>query len=180
VTVARYVALLRGINVGGHRRLPMADLRDLLTGLGYTDVATYVQSGNAVLDAATDDAGAVAAAVSAAIRDRFALEVPTVVRSAERMRAVVAANPLEVPDPARFLVLFATEPFDTAALRALDLSAHPRERLAVTDTEAYVFDGGREGIRFAKLPDVVAGHTAGTTTARNWRTVLRMLEMAER
>jgi uncharacterized protein (DUF1697 family) len=178
VTVARYVALLRGINVGGHRRLPMADLRDLLTGLGYTDVATYVQSGNAVLDAATDDAGAVAAAVSAAIRDRFALEVPTVVRSAERMRAVVAANPLEVPDPARFLVLFATEPFDTAALRALDLSAYPRERLAVTDTEAYTCH--EEGIRFAKLPDVVAGHTAGTTTARNWRTVLRMLEMAER
>lgn len=177
--MTRYVVFLRGINVGGHRRLPMADLRDLLTGLGYTDTATYIQSGNAVLDAGTDDGEAVAAAVSAAIRERFDLDVPTAVRSAERMRAVVADNPLEVHDPARFLVLFGTAPFDTAALRALDLTAYPRERLAVTRTEAYVSDGGRGGIRFAKLPDVVARHTAGTVTARNWRTVLRMLELAQ-
>lgn len=175
--MTRYVAFLRGINVGGHRRLPMADLRDLLTGLGYTGTATYVQSGNAVLDAGTDDDGAVAAAISAAIRERFGLEVPTVVRSAERMRAVVAANPLEVADPARFLVLFGTAPFDTAALRALDLAAYPRERLAVTDTEIYTCH--EDGIRFAKLPEVVGRYTTGTVTARNWRTVLRMLDMAQ-
>ncbi|GAB2515981.1 DUF1697 domain-containing protein [Nocardiopsis aegyptia] len=176
--MTRYVVLLRGINVGGHRRLPMADLRELLGGLGYTNAATYVQSGNAVLDADTDDGGAVAAAVSAAIRERFGFDVPTVVRSAERMRAVVADNPLEVSDPARFLVLFGTAPFDTGALGALDLSAYPRERLAVTGTEVYTCH--EDGIRFAKLPEVVGRYTDGTVTARNWRTVLRMLEMAER
>ncbi|RKS07742.1 uncharacterized protein (DUF1697 family) [Nocardiopsis sp. Huas11] len=175
--MTRYVALLRGVNVGGRRRLPMADLRDMLAGLGYTGVATYVQSGNAVLEAATDDGGAVAAAVSSAIRERFELDVPTVVRSAERMREVVAANPLEVPDPSRFLVLFATAPFDAGALRGLDPAAYPRERLAVGGTEAYTCH--EEGIRFAKLPEVVGRHTAGTVTARNWRTVLRLLEMAE-
>ncbi|WP_304450956.1 DUF1697 domain-containing protein [Nocardiopsis sp. YSL2] len=175
--MTRYVAFLRGINVGGHRRLPMADLRDLLTGLGYTDTATYVQSGNAVLSTGTDDGEAVASAITAAVRERFGMDVPTVVRSAERMRAVVAANPLEVPDPARFLVLFGTAPFDTAALRAVDLSAYPRERLAATDTEVYTCH--EQGLRFAKLPDVVGRYTAGAVTARNWRTVLRMLEMAQ-
>ncbi|KOX19146.1 hypothetical protein ADL05_06460 [Nocardiopsis sp. NRRL B-16309] len=156
----------------------MADLRDLLAGLGYTGVATYVQSGNAVLDADTDDGEAVAAAVSAAIRERFGLDVPTVVRSAERMRSVVADNSLEVPDPARFLVLFATAPFDTAALRALDLADYPRERLAFTGTEVYTCH--EDGVRFAALPDAVARCTAGAVTARNWRTVLRLLEMAGR
>lgn len=175
--MTRHIVLLRGINAGGHRKVAMADLRALLSGLGYTDVATYVQSGNAVLTADEPDPEAVGAAVRKAVHDQLGLDVPVMVRTADQFRAVVAANPLPVEDPSVFLVLFCSEPVDAAGLAAIDPATHPRERIAVTPTE--VFTHHERGVREAKLPAVVGRHCPGTITARNWRTVLRLLEMAE-
>lgn len=171
-----HVVLLRGINVGRNNRIAMADLRGLLGDLGYRDVATHLQSGNAVVTSDDEGPEAVAAAVSAGLRERFGLEVPAVVRTAEEFAAAVAANPLEVGDPSRFLVLFCSGTLDTAALSGLDPAEYPRERLAVTATEAYTVH--EEGLRFARLPDVVARHADGVVTGRNWRTVLKLAEMA--
>ncbi len=171
-----YVVLLRGVNVGKHNRIAMADLRGLLGDLGYRDAATHLQSGNAVVASGDEGPEAVAAAVGAGLRERFGLEVPVVVRTAEALGAAVEANPLEVVDPSRFLVLFCSGTLDTAALSALDPAEYPRERLASTATEAYTVH--EEGLRFARLPDVVARHADGFVTGRNWRTVLRLAEMA--
>ncbi|MFL1377976.1 MULTISPECIES: DUF1697 domain-containing protein [unclassified Nocardiopsis] len=170
-----YVVLLRGINVGKHNRIAMADLRGLLGDLGYRDVATHLQSGNAVATSGEEGAEAVAAAVTAGLRERFGLEIGAVVRTTEEFAAAVAANPLEVGDHSRFLVLFCSGTLDTAALSDLDPGSYPRERLAVTATEAYT--AHEEGLRFARLPDVVARHTDGFVTGRNWRTVLKLAEM---
>lgn len=175
--MTRHIVLLRGINVGGHRKVAMADLRALLTGLGYTSVATYIQSGNAVLTSEESDPEVVEAAVRAALRDRLGLDVPVMARTLEQLREAVAANPLPVEDPAKFMVLFCSEPVDTAALTAIDPATHPRERLAVTPTE--VFTHHELGVREARLPAVVARNCPGEITARNWRTVLRLVEMAE-
>ncbi|WP_306369968.1 DUF1697 domain-containing protein [Nocardiopsis sp. CC223A] len=173
-----YVVLLRGINVGAHNRIAMADLRGLLGDLGYRDVATHLQSGNAVVTSGDEGPDAVAAAVGAGLGERFGLEVPVVVRTAEAFDAAVAANPLEVGDPSRFLVLFCSGTLDTEALSALDTAEYPRERLAVTATEAYT--AHEEGLRFARLPEVVARYTDGSVTGRNWRTVVRIAEMTRR
>ncbi|MGW9350416.1 Uncharacterized conserved protein, DUF1697 family [Nocardiopsis flavescens] len=173
-----YVVLLRGINVGRHNRIAMGDLRALLGDLGYRDAATHLQSGNAVVTSGEEGPEAVAAAVSAGLRERFGLEVPVVVRTAAGFAAAVEANPLEVADPSRFLVLFCSGTLDTAALVGLDPAAYPRERLAVTATEAYTVH--EEGLRLARLPDVVARHADGAVTGRNWRTVLRIAEMTRR
>ncbi|GAB3720659.1 DUF1697 domain-containing protein [Nocardiopsis nanhaiensis] len=175
--MTRHIVLLRGINVGKHRRVAMADFRSLLSGLGYSGVATYIQSGNAVLTADETDPEKVAGAVREALHGGLGLDVPVLVRTLDRFRDVVAANPLPVPDPAVFLVLFCSEPVDTAALAATDESAYPRERIAVTPTE--VFTHHEANSREARLPAVVARHCPGEITARNWRTVLRLLEMAE-
>ncbi|MCY9784627.1 DUF1697 domain-containing protein [Nocardiopsis sp. EMB25] len=175
--MTRYVALLRGINLGAHRRIAMADLRALAADLGYTDVATHLQSGNVVLSAPDEDPAHVAERIRDAIHRETGMDVPTVVRTADRLRAAVAANPLDVPDPARFLVLFCSGSLDVAGLRALDLSDLPEERLAVTATEAYT--DHRRGVRHAKVPDIVARHADGFLTGRNWRTVLRLVEMAK-
>ncbi len=155
----------------------MAELRDLLSGLGYTDVATCIQSGNAVLTSRESDPEAVGAAVRTAVRDRFGFDVPVMVRTLDQFRAVVAANPLPVADPAVFMVLFCSAPVDEAGLSAIDPDTHPDERIAVTPTE--VFTHHERGVREAKLPAVVGRHCSGEVTARNWRTVLRLLEMAE-
>ncbi|MGW5876945.1 DUF1697 domain-containing protein [Nocardiopsis terrae] len=178
--MTRYIVLLRGINVGGHRKVPMADLRSLLTGLGYTDVATYIQSGNAVLTAPETGPPApdgVAARVRAAIAAELGLDVPTVVRTRDRLRATVAENPLEVPDPARFLVLFSSSPIDPRVLAAVDPAGYPDEHLALGPDAAYTRH--ERGIRYARYPDLLVNRISGTVTARNWRTVLRLLEMAE-
>lgn len=175
--MTRHIVLLRGINVGGHRKVAMADLRSLLSGLGYTDVATYIQSGNAVLTADEADPGAVGAVVRKAVHDQLGLDVPVMVRTVDQLRAVVAVNPLTVEDPSVSMVLFCSESVDTAALTSLDPATHPRERIAVTPTE--VFTHHERGVREARLPAVVARHCPGEVTARNWRTVLRLLEMAE-
>ncbi|MFD3687917.1 DUF1697 domain-containing protein [Nocardiopsis sp. NPDC058631] len=172
----RYVALLRGINVGGHRRIAMADLRSLIEDLGYTGVATYLQSGNAVFSAPGTDPAAVAEKVRTGIRDVLGHDVPTVVRTAGELRAAAAANPFDVPDPSRFLVLFCTGTVDTGGLAGIDLSRYPKERMAVVGAQVYTCH--EDGIRFARLPDVVARYVGGTTTSRNWRTVLRLVEMA--
>ncbi|WP_049577087.1 DUF1697 domain-containing protein [Nocardiopsis sp. SBT366] len=175
--MTRHIVLLRGINVGGHRKVAMADLRALLTGLGYADVATYIQSGNAVLTSAEPDPEVVGATVRAALLERFGLDVAVVTRTLDQLRAAVAANPLTVENPSAFMVLFCSEPVDTAALRAIDPATHPRERIAVTPTE--VFTHHELGVREARLPAVVARNCPGEVTARNWRTVLRLVEMAE-
>ncbi|PDP87736.1 hypothetical protein CQJ94_10245 [Glycomyces fuscus] len=174
--MTRYVALLRGINLGAHRRVAMADLRSLLGGLGYADVATHLRSGNAVFTAEGTRPDAVARRVRDAIDTELGLDVPTVVRTSGQLRAAVDANPLPVRDPAKFLVLFCSGAVDTAGLAALDPSAYPEESMAVVGDQVYTHH--ELGLRHARLPDLVARHVDGTVTGRNWRTVLRLLEMA--
>src|ERR1051326_504418 len=90
---ARHVALLRGINVGGKNKLPMAELAELFTTAGCTDVRTYIQSGNVVFHAGAELAPRVPALISARIAEEFGLAVPLVLRSGAELAEVVAANP---------------------------------------------------------------------------------------
>src|ERR1700754_4369565 len=88
--MARQIALLRGINVGGSKKVEMARLRDVFAGLGHTDVKTYVNSGTVVCGGR----GTTAAKVEAAIAHEFGFDVPVVLRTRDELVAVVAANPL--------------------------------------------------------------------------------------
>jgi len=94
--VPTYVALLRGINLGARNRVAMADLRALLEGLGYDDVRTHLQSGNAVFSTGTRSATAVRTAVEKAIDDELGVAVPVVVRTAAQVAKVVAADQPDV------------------------------------------------------------------------------------
>lgn len=171
-----YIALLRGVNVGGRQKVPMADLRALLTRLGYTDVRTHLQSGNAVLTA-DGTAEQVAAAVEAAIARELGLAVRVVVRTAPELAAVIERNPLEVGDPARFLVSFLSAAPDPGRFADIDTAAYAPEEFALGEREVYF--SLPEGIQRAKLPDLVGRRLADrTATARNWNTVTRLLAMA--
>ena len=90
--MARHIALLRGINVGGHRKVPMAELREMAAELGLADVRTYVASGNLVFDSA--DGAGLEARLEQAIRQRFGFPVDVVLRSAAQWQAYVRANPM--------------------------------------------------------------------------------------
>jgi uncharacterized protein (DUF1697 family) len=178
--MTRYVLLLRGINVGRAHRIAMADLRALLAAEGYAGTRTLLQSGNVVLDAELP-AQALARSVERAIEQRFGFPVPTVVRTAEEVRAVLAKDPLGdvATDPSRYVVSFADGELPaelTEELRSLD----PGDDVFTVDgRELYLWCPHGQlqspiGAALAKRRGAPVG------TARNWNTVLKIGELLGR
>ncbi len=157
----------------------MPELRALLTEAGFADVRTYVASGNVVLSS-SDSPGSVATEVERLIAERFGFDVDVIVRTRDELAAVVARNPLadEAVDPKRYQVTFLESGPDLDALGRLDLSAFEPELLVARSRELYTWHP--EGIGRSKLWAKLSGKgLAGEGTARNWRTVTTLLEMAD-
>ncbi len=177
-TAGRTALLLRAVNVGG-RKVPMVRLRECLSALGYTDVQTYLQSGNAVFGAAGATATDVVSRVEPALRDAFGIDIPVVVRSAPDLDAVVAGNPYraEAEDPTKVVALFLRDEVPPAAAAAFDLSDLP-ERGSLGDRVVYLHyphGQGRSRLTPAMLERRLGGQWG---TARNWRTVLALQHLA--
>jgi uncharacterized protein (DUF1697 family) len=171
--------LLRGINLGPNKRVPMAALRDAFAGAGYEGVRTYVQSGNLVLssDSRPDQLGQACEQLIAA---RFGFEVPVVVRTRDEIAEVVQCNPLEdvAVNPKRYQVSFLSAEPDAALVRKFESLAAPTERLVSIGRELYAWHP--EGVARSKLWAALAGKDLGVTaTARNWTTVTTLLAMAD-
>ena len=170
--------MLRGINLGPNRRVPMADLRALFGEAGYEDVRTYVQSGNIVLES-TAKAAELEREAAKLISERFGFDVPVVVRTARQLAAVVKLNPLGdvVAEPKRYQVSFLTDKPGADVVRALKDAAVEPERVVFHGREIYAWHP--EGVARSKLWNALAGKGLGVTaTARNWTTVTTLLEMA--
>jgi uncharacterized protein (DUF1697 family) len=176
--MATFVALLRGVNVGGNKRVPMAELRKLLAGLGCTDVVTLLNSGNAVFRAPKGAPAKHAADIAAAIRERLGLEVPVIVKSARELAAIVAGNPLKVEASghSRLLVAFVQHRRALSGLATLAPLAVPPERFAVGPEAAYLFCAS--GILESKAGAALLGRTGREATTRNLATVLKLHELA--
>ena len=116
--MARLVALLRGINLGSKRRVPMADLRELLTDLGYTDVRTVLASGNAIF---TGPKAKAREKLEKALKERFEMDIDVVVRTMDELEAVIAADPYgdAIDNPTRYFVVFLDGAPKKQALEAL-------------------------------------------------------------
>jgi uncharacterized protein (DUF1697 family) len=178
--MARQIALLRGINVGGSHKVPMAQLREVLTGLGYDDVRTYDQSGNVVLTGPDRSDAATEKALAEELEAAFGFAIPVVVRTRAEVEKVIAADPYAgvVDNPARYHVLFLSSAPDPAAVAAVaDPAAFAPDTYTLIGRELYLWTP--EGIRDSKLVRTLTDKKLGvTTTARNWRTVNKLLELA--
>jgi uncharacterized protein (DUF1697 family) len=173
--VPTYVALLRGVNLAGKRRVAMADLRAWLTELGYTDVATLLQSGNAVFRTAKRPA-AVQRELEARLAEGAGFSIDCVVRTAGELRAVVDADPLgSVADNgSRYLVSFLR-----AAPKEPDFAADAfaPERFHLGGQEIYFWvPGGSQNSKVLAAFPTKKGEVA---TVRNWNTVTKLLAMTE-
>ena len=173
----RFLALLRGINVGGHNKLPMADLRALAVELGYTKVYTYIQSGNLLFDG-QGAAGRHEAALEAGIQARFGLTIPVLVRSAAQFQKLPATNPFvaEVATlPQHVMLLLSKRKPKAGAALALEERATDGER-------AQAFAGGlwlhfANGSGRSKWSPALLDKLVGSSiTTRNWNTVLKLIE----
>jgi uncharacterized protein (DUF1697 family) len=176
--VPRFVALLRGVNVGRAQRVPMATLRSLLQGLGGSEVQTLLNSGNAVFASAGRSPALHSKAIHAAIAAELGLDVPVVVRSAAEFDAIVAANPLaqDGVDPTRLLVAFAQDPALVQALApALTPLLQHEERFFVGPQAAYLQCTG--GILDSVAASALLGKVGRWVTSRNWATVLKLRQL---
>ena len=169
--MTEYIALLRGINVGATRKLPMAELRQALAEAGHAAVRTYIQSGNVLLSS-DEKPEALETQLEALIAARFGLTVPIMVRSAVAWSATLAANPLQAESDARPHIVHlgvAKRPPARDAVMALAERAHDGERI-IAAGDALWFDFGT-GIGTSRLTPTLIDRLVGApVTLRNWRT----------
>jgi uncharacterized protein (DUF1697 family) len=171
------VALLRGINVGGKSTLPMADLRRVAEELGYTHVATYIQSGNLVLRS-SDGAAKVAKDLASAIAALGGVRPAVMVRTRAQLAKVVEANPFlrRGEDASSCHVMF-TEKAAAELVRDLDLGTYAPEEAIAVGKELYLLLPG--GVGRSKLAIDLAKVKRAVGTTRSWRTATNLLDLVE-
>jgi uncharacterized protein (DUF1697 family) len=178
----RYLALLRGINVAGHNKVAMADLRQVAAHLGYTDVSTYIQSGNLLFAADEDDAAGLAAALERSITERLGIRPVVVVISAAGLARVIADNPFPAAgDPRLVHAVFRNDDFGETALAAV-AAAMEAARASGSRDEAVVvgrtlFLHTPDGFGRSKLAAQLVASSQASGTARNWATVTRLMTL---
>ena len=170
----RVAALLRGINIGPNKRISMSDLRSIVEGLGYTDVETYLQSGNVVFTPGKK--GDHAERLSEAIEKETGHKVAVLVRTAKELAGVMAANPYPVTDPTKVVVAFLGEQLELGQLGLGDLGPYLPDELTVHGRQIYVSVPNGQGK--SKLMEALYRSRLPTTiTIRNWRTVEALARM---
>lgn len=172
----RSVALLRGINVGRNHQLPMGPLRDVFVDAGFTDVETYIRSGNVVFGHPRTAEADLTADLEKRIAKVAGFAVPVILRSAAQLAAVVEQNPYPGVEATKLHIVFRKEPPAPDAFAKLDLPSFAPEELTVVGRELYLHLP--DGMGRAKLPAALARIAAARGTARNWRTTLKLLELA--
>jgi uncharacterized protein (DUF1697 family) len=196
--MASHVALLRGINVGGRNKVPMADLREVVSSLGHTEVSTYIQSGNVLFSTAEEDTAKLAAALESAIEERFGIWSSVVVLSRDELARVLAANPYpDEPNPRMVHVVFLNAELPGSLLDQISAAEGAAAAKGSRDT-AHVAGpaAGRPPAMFLHTPDgfgtselaqnvfkIIAppkkSRPGLAATARNWATATKLLSLCE-
>jgi uncharacterized protein (DUF1697 family) len=181
----RYLALLRGVNVGGHNKIAMADLRQLAADIGHGDIATYIQSGNLVFTSSDRDAAGLAATLEREIAARLGVRPAVVVVSAAELAGVIEDNPFpDEPNPKYIHAVFRNDNLSPQAIAAA-AQATARARTRGSGDEAVVVGrtlflhtpGGLGRSELAEQLTRSAAQAGGT--ARNWATVTRLMAMLD-
>ena len=176
--MSTFVALLRGVNVGSAKRIPMAVLRKILTELGFTGVSTLLNSGNVVFSAGKAAPAKHAAAIAAAISRELRVEVPVLVKSAADLAFIVAECPFKrlALNPSRLFVAFAADSQALARLAPIGALAAPPEQFVVGRHAVYLHCP--DGVLKSKAGEALLAKVGPAVTTRNWATVQKLHAMA--
>ena len=175
------ISMLRGVNLGPHKRIKMDDLRAVYKALKFDDPRTYVQSGNVIFRSKEKHSAALAKKIQDAIERKFGFRADVILRSTEELRKAIAGIPFAASrnlEPGKILVTFlAGEPGPEAQATLASLKSHPEE-LHLKGRELYIYFPNGAGK--TKLPWSSVEKLLKTTgTARNWNSVTKMLAIAE-
>lgn len=181
------ISMLRGVNVGGHNKIKMDALRALYASLKFEDVATFIQSGNVVFRTKERDLKKVGKQIGDGIEKAFGFRPDVILRTADEMRGAIARNPFadrKEVEPNRLLVWFlAGEPDAEARKKALAVAAGLKEanpeELRMDGREMYIYFPNGMARPKLSLPAVERALKV-SGTGRNWNSVLKLMEMAER
>ena len=174
--MARYVAFLRGINLGPTNKISMPALRELTEDLGYTDVTTYINSGNVIMTSA-DSAAKIEQRLAAAIKAEFGLTVDVAVRTPARLATIVAENPYPDGDPSQVTVAFLTKAAGADAKAKVAAVAADHEPFSFSGQEVYVHYS--RGLGRSKLAREFSGIVGVSATVRNLRTITKVLDLCD-
>ena len=172
------ISLLRGINVGGHRKITMPDLRELYVSVGFTAVQTYIQSGNAIFRYMETEAGNLSGIISNAIHQAFNLDVAVVVRSAAEWKLVIERMPYPHLSAETIHVIFlSTKPSGIVPVCTPEDEKRSAGKWYALSKEIYLHCP--QGFSKFKFPSAFTEKNLGVyTTTRNWETVLKLYEIA--
>jgi uncharacterized protein (DUF1697 family) len=175
-----YVALFRGINVGGHNKLPMRELKEVLAGLGLQDVATYIQSGNVVFASDETDKAALSGQIGEAVHQSHGFAPQVLLLTAEEFAQAAEANPYPEAEeePKTLHLYFLAEEPPEPDMEKLEAIKRENERFVLTDKVFYLH--APDGIGRSKLAAGVEKALGVAVTARNWRSVIKIMEMTKR
>lgn len=174
----RYAALLRAVNLGGDTKLSMPALRELLAGLGYADVVTHLQSGNAVFSSDQQPAD-LEQDIAVAIAERLRVSCAVMVRNGAELAAAVAGHPLgaEPENPSRYFVAFLSAVPEPDKVQALTATSYDPDKVWVRGREAYLWCPN--GAAHTKLTNAMVERRLGVlATSRNWNTVTKLASLA--
>ncbi|MEH6765815.1 MAG: DUF1697 domain-containing protein [Aequorivita antarctica] len=171
-----YIALLRGINVGGHKKLKMEDLKLMMEGLGFQNVTTYIQSGNVVFSAKEEKD--FSNKISKEIERKFGWEVPVLVKTADEVAKILKDCPFEESKQAEaYFMLFASSPKEEL-MKAVREINYPNEEFVLTPDCVYIYFGN--GYGNAKLNNnFFEKKLKVAATTRNYRTLAKLVELAK-
>jgi uncharacterized protein (DUF1697 family) len=174
-----YIALFRGINVGGNNILPMKDLVALLEKLGAHSIKTYIQSGNAVFRHQAERASQLSSSISAAVKESHGFEPQVFLLDLVEMERAMASNPFPEAEsePKTLHLYFLASVPQNPDLKTLDSLKQNNERFELIDKVFYLH--APNGIGRSKLAARVERALGVAVTARNWRTVGRIMAMAK-
>jgi uncharacterized protein (DUF1697 family) len=173
-----HISLLRGVNVGGSRKILMADLKALYESLGFVNVKTYIQSGNVLFDGDSADSGALAARMEAAIAERFGFEVTVIQRTADDLARILDADPFPGAEPKFLHLLFLAAAPDPAAMAGLAVPAADGEAWQWAGREIYLHYPNGSGR--SKMTGAFFEKALGMAgTARNWNSLRALYNLTQ-
>jgi uncharacterized protein (DUF1697 family) len=175
-----YVAFLRGINVGGKAMIKMPELRSLLGEMGFEDVSSYVQSGNVVFKSPRRGTQALATGIEKGIAEAFAVETTVLIRTAPELSRIAGRNPFQdrEKDLTKLHVVFLSSAPAAGAVAELDPSRSPPDEFSVDGREIYLHLPNGAG-RSKLTIDYFEKRLGVRATARNWRTLTKLVELSE-
>ena len=178
-----YISFLRGLNMAGHNSVRMTDLVTLYRDEGYKDAETYIQSGNVVFrDLADLTAPAISTKIEKAIHEKFNYEIAILIRTIDEMKKLISANPflkIEKFDPSKMAVLLLSEKATTAQIQKVINISYPPDEFRIIGSEIFIYCPNGFG-RTKLYSNFFEKKMNVTGTARNWNTINKLLEIAEK